>query len=316
MAMTLRALALSVACLSLAPFAVTQPAPDTPVARQAPATAAPATGAARPSSAGTTSARTGATPARPPSVTGATPARPASATGAPPARAQAANPAPPTAEAVRQPIAMLEREVFGACTQDDLAITRVSGGPVEPRMRVERQMREAGIRTQRYVYRATGCGRAPRRHNIEIVAREGQPTRAIALPMGDTAVTSIIMQGAFTQIFTPMMRDQYPGCAPAQLKVLGTTIARGTPFTAGQAWTESWRFDACGARGVAELTFAYDGDGVRMTASVPAAAGSASQGATPSASPGATPAPRATPGATPAARRTTSGATPTAPRTP
>jgi len=184
---------------------------------------------------------------------------------------------------VRVPIAALETAVFGACTQDDLAIARVSGGPVEPRMRVERQMRDAGIRTQRYVYRATGCGRAPRRHNIEVMQRDGLPNAAFALPMGTTAVTRLIMQSVYAQIFTPMMRERFPDCAPERLKILDTSIARGTPFATGGAWTENWRFDACGARGTAELTFAYDGDGVRLTANVPAIMPAAPTGATPAA---------------------------------
>ena len=262
----MRFLALAVALLLATPLAAAQTS-DAPVARRpapaaTPVTAAPATGV-RPAPAPST----GATAARPrPTASGAT-----AASG------------PPSAEAVRAPIAALEQSVFGACTQNDLAIARVSGGPVEPRMRVERQMRDAGIRTSRYVYRATGCGRAPRRHNIEILQREGLPNAAFALPMGATASTRLIMQSVYTQIFTPMMRERFPDCAPERLKILDTRIARGTPFTAGGAWTEDWRFDACGARGVAELTFAYDGDGVRLTANVPAI--------TPAPT-GATPAPR------------------------
>lgn len=257
--------ALAVALLAAPAIAQTG---DTPVARRpAPATVTGATPASRPA---------------PRPSAGATAARPA-ASGATPARRPAAANAPPSAQAVRVPIAALEQSVFGACAQNDLAITRVSGGPVEPRMRVERQMRDGGVRMQRYVYRATGCGRAPRRHNVEVLQHEGLPDAAFALPMGTTAATRLILQSVYGQIFTPMMRERFPGCAPTQLKILDTSIARGTPFTAGGAWTENWRFDACGARGVAELTFAYDGDGVRLTANVPAI--------TPAPA-GATPAPR------------------------
>lgn len=265
----MRFLALAVALSLATPHAAAQTS-DAPVARRpAPATAAPTTAAPA----------TGARPAPRPS-TGATPTRPR-----PAASGATAASGPPSSEAVRVPIAALEQSVFGACTQNDLAITRVSGGPVEPRMRVERQMHDAGIRTSRYIYRATGCGRAPRRHNIEILQREGLPNAAFALPMGATASTRLIMQSVYTQIFTPMMRERFPDCAPERLKILDTSIARGTPFTAGGAWTEDWRFDACGARGVAELTFAYDGDGVRLTANVPAITPAPAQGAT------ATPAP-------------------------
>lgn len=164
----------------------------------------------------------------------------------------------------RQPIEALEADILGACAQNDRAIARVSGGEAPVRLAIERQMRARGVRTYRYVYRATGCGRAPRRHNIEIMTRESLPPLAIALPMGTTAVTSAVLDGVFDTLFTPMMRERHPDCEPRRLKVREANISSGAPYTRGGAWTETWTYDACGARGAAEIVFAYDGEGLQI----------------------------------------------------
>lgn len=127
-------------------------------------------------------------------------------------------------------------------------------------------MRERGIRIYRYAYRATGCGRPARRHNIEVLARQNLPPLAIALPMGTTVATSNVLNGAFETLFTPMMRERHAGCEPRRLKILEANLTTGTPYERGGEWVETWRYDACGARGAAAITFAYDGDGLRMRA--------------------------------------------------
>ena len=86
--------------------------------------------------------------------------------------------------------------------------------------------------------------------------------------MGTTALTTNVLDGVFNSIFTPMMRARYPGCLPRQLKIQEANLATGTPYVNGQSWTERWRYDACGAQGVAVISFTYDGEGLRTAANV------------------------------------------------
>ncbi len=166
----------------------------------------------------------------------------------------------------RQPIEALETDMFGACAQNNRAITRVSGGEAQPRIGAERQMRDRGIRAYRYVYRATGCGLPARRHNIEILARENQPPVAVALPMGTTVTTSMVLNGVYDSLFTPMMREQHAGCDIRRLKIREANVTSGEPYVRNGNWTETWAYDACGVRGNVVITFVYDGDGLQMSA--------------------------------------------------
>lgn len=188
-----------------------------------------------------------------------------------PARPDAAapqGPAPTDPALARAPIEALETELFGACAQNNRAIARLSGGQAQPRIGVERQMSERGVRVYRYVYRVTGCGQAARRHNVEVLARTNQPPLAVALPIGTTAVTSMVLNGVHQSLFAPMMAERYPGCDPRELKVREANVTEGQPYVRDGRWTETWAYDACGARGSAEITFVYDGDGLQMSANV------------------------------------------------
>lgn len=168
----------------------------------------------------------------------------------------------------REPIEGLETAIYGACSQGDRTITRVRGGEAPIRLGAERQMHERGVTDYRFVYRVTGCGRAARQHNVEVLAREGQAPVAMALPVGTTAVTSIVLQGVFTNLFTPMVRERYPQCAPRDVRILEANVAQGTPYVAHQSWVENWRFNACGQSGTLAITFAYDGQGLQMNGEV------------------------------------------------
>lgn len=186
-----------------------------------------------------------------------------------PARAlPAITPDTSTPTQIANAIAQLEAITLGACEGNDLRVSRLSGGRLDARIETERQLRASGVTVYRYVYDATGCGRAPRRHNVEVLTHEGLSPMVLTLPMGTTAMSSTLLQGVHQQILTPMMRARYPDCAPARLRILNANVANGRPFVRGQSWSETWRFDACGAQGLADLTFAYDGEGVRMTANV------------------------------------------------
>lgn len=187
---------------------------------------------------------------------------------APPAgAATGTDPIQPAQARVR--IEALEQELYGACTQDDRVIGRLSGGLAPVRLGAERQLRQRGVRVFRYVYRATGCGRSARRHNIEVLVRQGASQPAIlVLPPGNSPVTSVVLQGVFQNVFQPNFAQRYPNCTPQRLRILEANVASGTPYTAGQSWQENWRYDACGSRGTAAITFAYDGNGLRIDANV------------------------------------------------
>ncbi|MET0181531.1 MAG: hypothetical protein ABW199_01450 [Caulobacterales bacterium] len=169
----------------------------------------------------------------------------------------------------RDQIVRIEADQFGACVQNDLAVSRVSGALAPLRVAQDRQVRARGIAVYRYVFSATGCGREPRRHNVEVLHHRTLAPMAVALPMGTSVVTSIVLQGAFDAIFEPMMRQRFPTCTPAsRLKITEANLAAGAPYVQGQPWTENWRFDACGAKGVATMEFTYDGRGLRIGAHV------------------------------------------------
>lgn len=169
----------------------------------------------------------------------------------------------------RDQIARIETEVFGACAANDLAVTRVSGRLAPLRVAQDNQVRARGVAVYRYVFNATGCGRPARRHNIEILHHRTLPAMAIALPMGTSPLTSVVLQGAFDTIFEPMMVQRYASCSPtSRLKIIEANLTSGAPYVVGRPWTETWRYDACGAKGTATMEFAYDRRGVRMGARV------------------------------------------------
>ncbi len=176
-------------------------------------------------------------------------------------------PAPSASAAeIEAAIIAFESPRFPGCA--DRALTRQSGGLAPPRLVTERQLREGGVTTYRYVYQARGCAAAPRTHNVEVLAHQGLQPMVLVLPPGDNPLTSRVMQGIVSSIFTPMMRARYPACAPRDLKILEANVSAGSPYVRGQTWSETWSYDACGGVGRAEITYAYDGEGLRTTANV------------------------------------------------
>jgi len=165
-------------------------------------------------------------------------------------------------------IAQLENSLYGACVGAPREISLIAAGPAPLRLEVDRQMRASGIQIARNIYRVTGCGRPSRRHNIEIVTPPSQQARAVALPIGTTALTSIVLKSVMDSLMAPMMRARYPRCQPSALKIFEANVSDGAPYESGAAWSELWRYDACGRGGIAEIRFTYDGEGVRMTANV------------------------------------------------
>ncbi|MGE3143534.1 MAG: hypothetical protein AB7L65_09450 [Hyphomonadaceae bacterium] len=199
----------------------------------------------------------------------------ASVAQTPPAPAATAAPAPRPPARLAAPqrditaaIAQLETTRFGACAGEDRAVARLSGGESRYRLASERRMRDGGVKLYRYAYRVTGCGRPPRRHNVEIYVHEGLAPMILTLPIGTTALTTNVLQGVFDSLLTPMMRARYPSCEPRRLKILEANMLTGAAYVRGQPWTERWRYDACGGEGVADISFTYDGEGLSTEARV------------------------------------------------
>jgi hypothetical protein len=173
----------------------------------------------------------------------------------------------PLSERINLAIAELETSRFGTCAEGR-EITPAGGGESAYPLATDRQMRDGGVRVYRYVFNVTGCGRPARTHNIEVLRHDGLEPLIVPLPMGRNAATSNMVRGVVTTIFTPMMRERYSRCEVRNLKILEANNESGTPFRNGENWTERWLFDACGARGAADITFSYDGRGLRTTAQV------------------------------------------------
>jgi hypothetical protein len=161
-----------------------------------------------------------------------------------------------------------ETRLHGDCEGEARQITLIASGAAPARLAVERQMQSRGIAVTRNLYRVTGCGRPSRRHNIDIVTAPEQAPIAAALPIGTTAMSSVLLRSVMDSLMTPMMRARYPECAPGDLKIIEANVSDGAPYERGRPWSELWRYDACGQGGIAELRFTYDGEGVRMEANV------------------------------------------------